>query len=123
MRWYLAAFKQYAEFSGRARRKEFWFFALFHFIVLFILYGIEMIIMNATGLKIVGILSGIYMLASFIPGLAVSVRRLHDTGRSGWWILVNLVPGIGAVVFLVFMFMDSKFAENRYGPNPKRASY
>lgn len=66
-----------------------------------------------------GFLGSIYTLATLIPALAVTVRRLHDTGRSAWWLLIPLVPLIGAIIFLVFMFQDSQPAENQYGPNPK----
>lgn len=66
-----------------------------------------------------GLLGGIYSLAVLIPGIAVSVRRLHDTERSGWWLLIGLVPLIGAIVLLVFMVQDSKAGSNRFGENPK----
>jgi uncharacterized membrane protein YhaH (DUF805 family) len=68
----------------------------------------------------IGLLSGIYSLAVLIPGIAVSVRRLHDTNRSGWWLLISLIPLIGAIVLLVFMVQDSQEGDNQYGPNPKR---
>ena len=69
----------------------------------------------------IGLLSGLYTLGVLIPGIAVSVRRLHDTDRTGWWLLMYLIPVIGALVFLVFMVQDSKPGENHYGPNPKAA--
>jgi uncharacterized membrane protein YhaH (DUF805 family) len=120
MNWYLAVLKKYAEFTGRARRTEYWMFALFNFLIYVVLAVIDTKagLMNPLGL---GVLSGLYSLAVFVPSLAVSVRRLHDTDRSGWWLLILLVPLIGAIVFLVFMLLDSQPGENRHGPSPKAA--
>lgn len=115
MNWYLDVLKKYAEFSGRARRKEYWMFFLFYFLIAIAIGIIEAII--HTG----GVLGAIYALAMLIPGLAVTVRRLHDTGRSGWWILIGLIPVIGTIVLLVFMVLDSQPGDNEYGPNPKAA--
>ncbi|CAM3621503.1 DUF805 domain-containing protein [Parendozoicomonas haliclonae] len=112
MEWYLKVFQQYAVFSGRARRKEYWMFTLFHMLAFIALAVVEGII----GLP--GILSGLYVLASFIPTLAVTIRRLHDTERSGWWILVSLIPLVGTLVLLFFMVQDSK-EKNNWGENPK----
>ena len=110
MEWYLAVLKNYAGFSGRARRKEFWFFALFNFLISFGL-GIIDGILGLGGDSGIGILGLLYSLAVFIPGLAVSIRRLHDTGRSGWWLLISLVPIVGFFVLLFFFIGDSD------GPN------
>jgi uncharacterized membrane protein YhaH (DUF805 family) len=113
--WYLAVLKNYAGFSGRARRTEYWMFFLFNVIIT--------IVLNVIGAAIqqVSILGAIYGLAVLIPGLAVGVRRLHDTGRSGWWLLIGLVPLIGAIVLIVFMATDGEPGDNAYGPNPKLA--
>ena len=113
MNWYLEVLKKYAVFSGRARRKEYWMFFLFNVIILFVLGFVE----GFAGSP--GIVSTLYSLGILIPGIAVSVRRLHDTNRSGWWLLIGLVPLIGAIVLLVFMLQDSKPDENQYGSNPK----
>ncbi len=113
MNWYLKVLKKYAVFSGRARRTEYWMFLLFNFIIAFVLGFVEGL---AGGPGIVGMLYG---LAVLIPGIAVAVRRLHDTDRSGWWLFINLIPLIGAIVILVFMVQDSTPGENQYGPNPK----
>ncbi|WP_435921952.1 DUF805 domain-containing protein [Paenibacillus sp. DYY-L-2] len=113
MEWYLKVLQNYVGFSGRARRKEYWMFVLFNFIAGIILGIIEAII----GLP--GILSGLYSLAILIPSLAVVFRRLHDTGKSGWWILISLVPIAGSIILLVFMCLDSDPGTNKYGPNPK----
>lgn len=116
MNWYLEVLKKYAVFGGRARRKEYWMFFLFNIIIAFVLGFVEGL---AGGAGMIGML---YSLAVLIPGIAVSVRRLHDTGRSGWWLLVGLVPIIGAIVLLVFTVQDSNPGQNRYGANPKEAA-
>ena len=113
MSWYLEVLKKYAVFSGRARRKEYWMFFLFNIIITFVLSIIEGILGSP------GIISAIYCLAVLIPGLAVFVRRLHDTNRSGWWFFIGLIPLIGAIVLLVFMVQDSTPGDNQYGANPK----
>ena len=121
MNWYLEVLKKYAVFGGRARRKEYWYYFLFNAliaIVLGIIDGVTGTFSREVGL---GLLGGLYSLAVFIPGFAVSVRRLHDTGKSGWWLLIPLVPLVGVIVFLVFMVKDSEPGENQYGPNPKVA--
>lgn len=119
MKWYLGVLKKYAVFGGRARRKEYWYFSLFSFIVqllfLVIDYSIGTLDLN-TGTSL---LFAIYGVVVTIPCMAVSVRRLHDTGRSGWWFLIGLVPIVGALALLVFLLQDSKPGENQYGPSPK----
>ncbi len=115
MHWYLEGLKKYAVFCGRARRKAYWMFVLFNVIIALVIGIIEGLV-GSPG--VVGIL---YSLAVLIPGIAVSVRRLHDTNRSGWWLLISLIPLIGFVVLLVFMVQDSQPGANQYGPNPKAA--
>ena len=107
MNWYLAALKKYATFEGRARRKEFWFFALFNFLAIVLLALIDGVLGTFSEEAGIGLLSGIYVLAIFIPSIAVTVRRLHDTDRSGWWILLSFLPLIGGLVLLVFEVLDS----------------
>jgi len=116
MNWYLEALKKYAEFSGRSRRMEYWMFFLFNFIIAIALAIVDVI------LGTTGILGGLYGLAVLIPGITVSVRRLHDTDHSGWWLLIGLVPVIGLIVLLVFMVMSGNAGENRFGSDPKEAS-
>jgi len=111
--WYLKVLKNYAVFNGRARRKEYWMFNLFNTIFAIILSIVEVFI----GLS--SVLVGFYSLALLIPSLAVLVRRLHDTGKSGWWVLISLIPIIGSIILLVFTCLDSQEGENNYGPNPK----
>jgi uncharacterized membrane protein YhaH (DUF805 family) len=122
MNWYLEVLKKYAVFSGRARRKEYWFFVLFNIIIAFALTFIDF----STGLYDVeyeiGLLSSLYSLAVLVPSIAVTIRRLHDTSRTGWWFLIAFVPIIGVIVLLVFMVFDSTPGDNQYGPNPKDAT-
>ena len=119
--WYMQALKKYAVFSGRARRKEYWFFVLWYVIISIGLAILDNIIGTYSAKTGIGLLGAIYALALLIPSLSVTVRRLHDTGRTGWWLLIILIPVIGAIVLLVFMFLDSESGENQYGPSPKAA--
>jgi len=119
MKWYLAALKQYATFEGRARRKEYWFFFLFWFLAFVALAVVDGITGSYNKDVGFGLLGGLYMLATILPSLAVTVRRLHDTDRRGWWILINLIPLVGGIVLLVFTVQDSQPGTNRFGPNPK----
>jgi uncharacterized membrane protein YhaH (DUF805 family) len=118
MDWYLRVIRKYADFNGRARRQEFWMFALFNFIIGIVLEALALITGSGGSFSPMWILSGLYGLFVLIPGLAVSVRRLHDGGHTGWWWLINLVP-FGFIVFLVFAVQDSQPGDNKYGPNPK----
>ena len=113
MDWYLTVLKKYAVFSGRARRKEYWYFVLFNLLISFVLSIIDGVINFGGGG--IGILYSIYSLAVFIPGLAVTVRRLHDIGRSGWWLLLVLIPVIGWIVLFVFFISGSQPGPNQYG--------
>ena len=115
MNWYLGVLKKYAEFGGRAHRTEYWMFVLFNLIFTVAACIVDRIL----GLHYV--MYGLYALAILIPGIAVTVRRLHDTDRSGWWLLIVLVPLIGAIVLLVFYVQDSQPGDNQFGPNPKGA--
>ena len=122
MSWYLEALKKYAVFSGRSRRTEYWYFLLFNIIVGIVLGLIDALLGTRSSSAGAGLLSGIYSLAVIIPTLAVTVRRLHDIDRTGWWILIGLVPLIGGIVLLVFALLDSTPGSNQYGPNPKGAT-
>ena len=119
MNWYLNVLKQYAVFKGRARRKEYWFFILFNLIASVVLTVIDFMTGFLDPELGIGLLSGLYSLAVLIPSLAVTVRRLHDTDRSGWWLLLGLVPLLGAIVLLVFMLLDGTPGDNRHGASPK----
>ena len=119
MNWYIEVLKKSAVFSGRARRKEYWFFVLFNVIISLVLTVIDAAMGTYDETVGTGILSGVYLLAIFIPSLAVAVRRLHDTGRSGWWNLIILIPLIGIIVLIVFLCLDGNAEENEYGASPK----
>ena len=122
MKWFVKCLKQYADFGGRARRTEFWMFVLFNIIFSVVASLIDRAIGFKIGAIQMGIIGLIYSLAVLIPALAVSVRRLHDIGKSGWMILINLIPFIGWIWFIVLMVKDSQPGENQYGPNPKEVT-
>ncbi|EDL65650.1 Integral membrane protein [Bacillus sp. SG-1] len=113
VKWYFKSIKNYLYFEGRARRKEYWMFTLINFLIFWILEFIE----NYKGWRT--LLSGLYGLFIILPVVAVNVRRLHDIGRSGWWMLIGLVPVFGPIALFVLAFMDSEEGSNQYGPNPK----
>jgi len=113
MNWYLGVFKKYAEFKGRARRKEYWMFILFNAIVA-VLLSILSLISGAFS-----ILSYIYSLAILIPTIALTVRRLHDQDKSGGWYFICFVPIIGAIWLLVLMCTEGTRGTNRFGEDPK----
>ena len=121
MNWYIEALKKYAVFSGRSQRKEYWFFVLFSLIVTLVLSLIDGSLGLFDAESGIGVLSGIYSLGVLVPSIAVGVRRLHDTSRSGWWLLISFVPLIGVIVLIVLMALDSEPGDNRFGPNPKGA--
>jgi uncharacterized membrane protein YhaH (DUF805 family) len=111
--------RKYVDFTGRARRSEYWFFFLFTVLASLvgsILDGIFRLRGGAYGGT--GPIQGLIQLALLLPGLAVGARRLHDTGRSGWWLLIGLIPVVGWIFLLVFFVQESQ-PDNQYGPNPK----
>ncbi len=110
--YYTGAFKKYADFSGRSRRSEYWYFVLFNVLAVIVTLVLDSFI----GYPVFYLL---YVLGSFIPGLSVAVRRLHDTNKSGWFMLIALIPLIGSIILLVFLCTDSDRGENQYGLNPK----
>lgn len=121
--WYKkVVFENYANFSGRARRSEYWYFQLVNFLIqipLIVLLLVFALNESAAGAMILGILLVLYVLAMFIPTLAVLVRRLHDSNKSGWYYFVSLIPFIGGIWLLILLFSDSDQGDNDYGPNPK----
>jgi uncharacterized membrane protein YhaH (DUF805 family) len=118
LNWFIQALKKYADFKGRARRKEFWMDILFYIIIMVVLGIVDGIIGASMGGGI-GILTLIYLLAMLVPTLAVTVRRLHDIGKSGWWYFITLVPLIGGIWLIVLLVTDSQPGTNAWGPNPK----
>lgn len=146
MEWMLMPLRRYAEFSGRSRRKEYWMYVLLLLIVSLVIGFLE----GALGLTGMvgpyGPLSALFLLATFVPSLAVGVRRLHDTNRTGWWMVLPIAPYLvaalllasgnlalagtigmlgllGAIVVLVFLVLDGTKGPNRYGPDPKGAEH
>jgi len=120
--WYLTVLRQYAQFSGRARRSEYWFFVLFNGLISMACSLMDWMFGLVSEESGVGLFGGLYGLAMLIPGLSVGVRRLHDTGRSGWWLLIALIPLIGGIVLLVFMVQEGTSGDNAYGPDPKASN-
>ncbi|MWP62613.1 DUF805 domain-containing protein [Gilliamella sp. Pas-s25] len=115
MNWFIDCItKNYANFNGRARRKEYWMFVLFSVILAVLTIIIDKIIGND-----LMIVTCILSLALLLPNLAVTVRRLHDTNKSGWWILLQFIPYVGGIIILVLCMLDSTPGSNQYGENPK----
>jgi len=127
----LAPLRRYADFSGRSRRTEFWSWLIFFWVMIFILMFLDATLglggsatsySNSSGVGFNvngGWLTLLFALAALVPNLAVSVRRLHDTGKSGWTLLIGLVPLIGIIILIVFWVADSEPGDNAFGPNPK----
>ena len=113
MNWYLDVLKKYATFSGRARRKEFWMFTLISVVISIALTVLDMAVLQT------GVIAAVYALAVLLPTLAVCVRRLHDTGRSGWMLLLWLIPLVGPIVLIVFFASAGEQGQNAHGANPK----
>lgn len=136
MDWYLAVLRKYSRFRGRARRKEYWYFNLCHLLIVFFLSILDnsisllsydsalrgLNLLLATLSSFASLAYSIYILATIIPSLAVTVRRLHDTGRSGWWYFITLIPFIGFLIVLFFLIEDSQPGKNQYGANPKETN-
>ena len=113
--WKKVVLQNYANFSGRARRAEYWWFTLVHFVVLLVVVGVLFVINDTLG-GLAYILAG---LGTLLPSLAVLVRRLHDIGKSGWWYFIAFIPLVGPIILLVFACTDSSRGTNQYGPSPK----
>ena len=120
MEWMLMPLKRYADFSGRSRRKEYWMFVLGVFIAAIILSIIEGVL-GLSGMVggVYGPLTTIFFLAIIIPSIAVQVRRFHDQDKSGWFVLLALIPFLGGLIVLVFMCLEGTKGPNRFGPDPK----
>ena len=129
MEWYLKVMRDnYANFKGRARRKEYWMYTLIFTVLLIALMTIMFSVLSfsdETGIEtgpsvyLTVILVIVFLFAHFIPSIALTVRRLHDTGKSGWWYLIVLVPYLGNFVIFIFTLIDGDRGDNKYGSNPK----
>ena len=124
--WYkIAMFQNYSNFSGRARRSEYWYFRLATAVIFFALIAFAALISVVTGgalaFQIAIVFFIIYALLSVIPSLAVTVRRMHDLGKSGWNILISCIPLVGPIWFLILLATEGEHGENYYGPDPKSA--
>lgn len=119
MHWYFDVIRKYVDFSGRARRSEYWYFALFNLIILVPLALLSGVTAGGKADNPFAWLYVLYVLAILLPSIGVNVRRLHDIGKSGWWIFIGLIPFIGGLMLLIWHCMDSEPETNRYGPNPK----
>ncbi|QEL57922.1 DUF805 domain-containing protein [Chromobacterium paludis] len=117
MHWYFSVLSKYAVFGGRARRQEYWYFALTNLIISLMLLVIQHRVLGDPREW----LTNMYSLAIFLPSVAVSVRRLHDIGRSGWWLWIMFIPVVGVLILLMFHCQDSQAGGNQYGPSPKGA--
>jgi uncharacterized membrane protein YhaH (DUF805 family) len=122
MYYYLDAIRKYAVFDGRAQRAAYWYFILLNLLISLAIGIVEVIVGIADAETAYGPVSGLYSLFIFLPSTAILARRLHDIGRSGWWILLIFVPIIGLLVLLYWTVKDSEPGENQYGPNPKEGS-
>jgi uncharacterized membrane protein YhaH (DUF805 family) len=130
MEWMILPLKRYAQFSGRSRRKEIWLFVLFVFLVGIVAglldtalgFGHAESHVSATGASyswfVNGPVSVIWILGTLIPGISVGVRRLHDIDKSGWWLLISLVPFVGGIILIVFYCLEGTRGPNRFGPDP-----
>ena len=122
MEWYLKVLRQFSDFKGRARRKEYWMFTLINAIVALIAVTLDNVLGLANEDFLIGPIYMLYVLAMLLPSLAVSVRRLHDIGKSGWMMLISFIPIIGGIWLLILFVTDGQVGENEYGLNPKEES-
>jgi len=119
MSWFIIALKKYATFSGRARRSEYWYFTLFYLLIYAVLTVIDRVTGTFSAKDGIGLLTALFLLAMLLPSLAVTVRRLHDTGHSGKLIVLGAIPFLGALILFVLFVRDSDRETNEYGENPK----
>ncbi len=118
MSFFLKAYSNYVNFRGRASRSEYWYFTLFYILFIIILSFVDMAI-GSYNMDSLGLLSTLFIAVGAIPSLALTIRRIHDTGHCGWWALILVIPVIGGLVILFFALKDSEEGSNEYGPNPK----
>ncbi len=118
MKYYVMAFKNFFQFKGRANRSEYWYFVLFNIIFAVAAIVADNVLSLTFAESPYGIIYSLYALAALIPGLAVTVRRLHDVDKSGWYILISLIPIVGSIILLVALIKEGTRGENQYGPDP-----
>ena len=118
MSWYISVFRNYDDFSGRARRKEYWLFLLINMVIMCVAAILDYVVGTHEVTRF-GVLGLLWLAAIAVPSWAVGVRRLHDSGRSGWWLLVSLVPFIGPLAIIVLILLPGTPGENEYGRNPR----
>ncbi|OUR99302.1 hypothetical protein A9Q86_12045 [Flavobacteriales bacterium 33_180_T64] len=124
MKWYLKVVKDnYANFSGRARRKEYWMFVLVQLIILILTLSYASLVDDLLGTPIVESILGFYFLATLIPWLALNSRRLHDIGKSGGYIFINLIPLIGRIWYIILVATTGDYGSNQYGLDPKQQNF
>ncbi|WP_233702525.1 DUF805 domain-containing protein [Hyunsoonleella flava] len=120
LKWYLTVLiDNYANFSGRARREEYWMYVLFWFLTVFAINLLSYVLSDFIDIGWFPMIIGVFALATLIPWLAVNVRRLHDQGKSGGYFFINFIPIVGRIWYLVLMCTDGEYGANRYGPDPK----
>lgn len=119
MNWFFVELKKYVVFSGRAQPREFWYYGLVASIVAIALFAIDIATDTYDREAGLGLLSGLFLVATLLPSIAVGVRRLHDMGKSGWWWLISLIPLIGTIVLLIMCAQSGESGSNQYGPDPK----
>lgn len=120
MKWYLKGLKQYADFSGRASREEYWMYMLFAMIFAIVAMALDnMLGLASANTGYYGPIYGLFALATIIPGWAISIRRLHDVGKSGWMWLIVLIPLAGGIWLLILMIRPGEDGNNAYGPSPR----
>jgi uncharacterized membrane protein YhaH (DUF805 family) len=122
--YYVDVWRDYADFSGRARRKEYWIFTLYHTVILVSGELLAGVLANESSpiAMVFSLVYLLYALASIVPSVAVSVRRLHDIDKSGSWLFIGLIPFVGAIWLLILTCTDGTNGPNQYGPDPKDAS-
>lgn len=129
MEWMIMPYRRYADFSGRSGRQEYWMFFLFSMLVYLVLGGllagglVQTAMSSGTAVPVLaiigGVLLGLFALGSFIPAIAVQVRRFHDQDKSGWFILLGFIPYAGGIIVLIFMLLEGTRGPNQYGPDPR----
>jgi len=124
MEWFLMAWTKAADFTGRSRRSQYWYFQLFNVLVFVVLLVFGFLFVKTGGsVQAITVPCAVYSLLSFVPSLSCTVRRLHDTGKSGWWYCISFIPLVGAIILLIFLVTDSDHGWNEYGNSPKSTEY